>query len=436
MRYPPPGLNQIIFCKPIRHDFIEQTVSSLLYQSNQRSFHTINKMKALSTSYPSSDFDRQSSRPINIVNLPQSGQLKVSFSAHSMSTLADADGNSAQSSPCTARTPVSPTTTGPLSSDFLARFAAMRDHSVKRPEPEVTSPISQSILPLDKITLPSLVPSKPNAVLVACGSYSPITHMHLWLFEMAKNYLMHECQTFDIIGGFISPVHDLYGKPSLVEAKHRVSMIDLAVEDSSWLSCSKWEVNQSAWCRTAATLQTYNIALNAQLRSSESDPPIHTLLLCGADLLESTLIPNLWAPADLDLILGKFGVAVIERVGLDLEALIDASPQLKQYRSNIHIVPQRIVNNVSSTSVRHLIKQGQSIKYLVPDKVMNYIYQNELFGHDAARAAQRQPQRARHFAFNSSLSKPLSNNFKAHPPIAEERTDFSHYMSRSGPIIS
>lgn len=54
--------------------------------------------------------------------------------------------------------------------------------------------------------------SKPLAVLVACGSFSPITNMHLRLFEEARNYLMIASKQLDVVGGLISPVHDAYGK--------------------------------------------------------------------------------------------------------------------------------------------------------------------------------------------------------------------------------
>jgi nicotinamide mononucleotide adenylyltransferase len=87
----------------------------------------------------------------------------------------------------------------------------------------------------------------------------------------------------------------------------------------------------------------------------------------------------------LDLIFGTFGVVVIERVGLDLAKLIDSNETLHRYRANIDIVPQRITNTISSTSVRNLVRTQQSIRYLTPDAVIDYIYQHSLYGHDPSK---------------------------------------------------
>ncbi len=87
----------------------------------------------------------------------------------------------------------------------------------------------------------------------------------------------------------------------------------------------------------------------------------------------------------LELIFGTIGVAVVERVGLDMPALIRSSPVLSKYAHNIDIVPQRIHNTISSTSVRNLISSQQSVRFLTPDPVIDYIQQHSLFGHDPAK---------------------------------------------------
>jgi len=63
-------------------------------------------------------------------------------------------------------------------------------------------------------------PSKTPVVLVACGSFSPVTYLHLRMFEMAKDYVRQNTN-FEIVGGYLSPVSDMYKKPGLQSAQHR-----------------------------------------------------------------------------------------------------------------------------------------------------------------------------------------------------------------------
>jgi nicotinamide mononucleotide adenylyltransferase len=61
---------------------------------------------------------------------------------------------------------------------------------------------------------------KTPVVLVACGSFSPVTYLHLRMFEMAKDYVRQNTD-FEIVGGYLSPVSDQYKKPGLLSAHHR-----------------------------------------------------------------------------------------------------------------------------------------------------------------------------------------------------------------------
>jgi nicotinamide mononucleotide adenylyltransferase len=63
-------------------------------------------------------------------------------------------------------------------------------------------------------------PKKTPIVLVACGSFSPVTYLHLRMFEMAKDYVRQNTD-FEIVGGYLSPVSDMYKKPGLLSATHR-----------------------------------------------------------------------------------------------------------------------------------------------------------------------------------------------------------------------
>ena len=62
--------------------------------------------------------------------------------------------------------------------------------------------------------------SKTPLVLVACGSFSPITNLHLRMFEMVADHVRFHTE-YEIVGGYLSPVSDAYKKAGLASAKHR-----------------------------------------------------------------------------------------------------------------------------------------------------------------------------------------------------------------------
>uniref|UniRef100_A0A8D0DJD4 Nicotinamide nucleotide adenylyltransferase 3 n=1 Tax=Salvator merianae TaxID=96440 RepID=A0A8D0DJD4_SALMN len=89
--------------------------------------------------------------------------------------------------------------------------------------------------------------------LLACGSFNPITNMHMRLFELARDHF-HQTGKYQVRGGIISPVNDNYGKQGLVAAKHRIAMARLALETSEWIKVDSWESEQEQWSETVEVL--------------------------------------------------------------------------------------------------------------------------------------------------------------------------------------
>lgn len=94
-------------------------------------------------------------------------------------------------------------------------------HDAQNP-PQIPSP------PSDDYAFPQLRlkrtmddPEKTPLLLVACGSFSPITYLHLRMFEMAADYVRFSTD-FEMIGGYLSPVSDAYRKAGLASAEHRL----------------------------------------------------------------------------------------------------------------------------------------------------------------------------------------------------------------------
>lgn len=254
---------------------------------------------------------------------------------------------------------------------------------------------------------------KTDVVLLACGSFNPITNMHLRLFELAKDY-MNGTGKYRVIKGIISPVGDAYKKKGLISAHHRVIMAELATKNSEWVEVDTWESLQKDWVETAKVLRHHQEKLEArncdyhqdssgleragrkrkwaeqsqefnQKKSSEpktKDGP-KIKLLCGADILESFGIPNLWKSEDITKIVGDYGLICVTRAGNDAQKFIYESDELWKHQNNIHLVNEWIANDISSTKIRRALRRGQSIRYLVPDLVREYIEKHNLYNSES-----------------------------------------------------
>jgi len=222
-------------------------------------------------------------------------------------------------------------------------------------------------------------PDKTPIVLVACGSFSPVTYLHLRMFEMAKDYVRQNTD-FEILGGYLSPVSDMYKKPGLLSARHRVTMCTLAAEDSDTrLMVDPWEAFQ-AYQRTAIVLDHFDYEINTVLGGVYTEDGEHRnvriMLLAGSDLIGTMSEPGVWSYSDLDHILGRYGCLIVERAGTGMDQATDS---LARWRNNIYLISQLIQNDVSSTKVRLFLRRGLSVRYLLPNSVVDYIGQNELY---------------------------------------------------------
>lgn len=213
-----------------------------------------------------------------------------------------------------------------------------------------------------------------KCTLLACGSFNPITNMHLRMFEVARHYLKTK-KCIQVVKGVLSPTNDNYAnyKPSLSPSNHRIAMVRLAIRepDYNWIVCDDWETQQKDWIRTLPALKHYSTVYGNNLK-----------LLCGADLLESFLIPNLWSDEHIESILNDFGVVVIPRRGSDLRKMLhdsDKAPIFKRFIDQIHIVEDFTMIDISSTMVREAVKKGQPIGDLVHPDVARYIAKEGLY---------------------------------------------------------
>lgn len=202
------------------------------------------------------------------------------------------------------------------------------------------------------------------------------------MFEMAKDYIRQNTD-FEIVGGYLSPVSDMYKKAGLLSADHRTAMCNLAAEETStWLMVDAWEAFLP-YQRTAVVLDHIDYEINTVFGGVQTEEGEHrnvrVMLLAGSDLISTMSEPGVWSYEDLDHILGRYGCFIVERAGSDMD---QATENLARWRSNIHLINQLIQNDVSSTKVRLFIRRGLSVRYLLPANVVEYIEQNHLYLED------------------------------------------------------
>jgi nicotinamide mononucleotide adenylyltransferase len=80
---------------------------------------------------------------------------------------------------------------------------------------------------------------------------------------LATNFAVQK--GYDVLGGYISPVHIGYGKAGLAPNQQRLEMAQAAVENSDWIMVDDWETRQPSYTRTLPVLHSMRHRLHAAL---------------------------------------------------------------------------------------------------------------------------------------------------------------------------
>lgn len=219
------------------------------------------------------------------------------------------------------------------------------------------------------------------------------------MFDIGRDHLHDLCaQPHRVLGGLISPTHDQYTKhkPALISSGHRNAMCRVAADQSDFVRHSSWETQQEAWPTTRKALDAYksqmvNYVAGATDRpgwisaeTSIDDLKNATLyLLCGDDLLISFNTPGLWKRDDIEVLSRDYGLVVLSRgEGSKSQELVNKSDILKRNKENVHFALSDMGTDISSTKIRLAIKTRRSVRYLVDEKVIEYIRENRLYAEE------------------------------------------------------
>jgi nicotinate-nucleotide adenylyltransferase len=201
------------------------------------------------------------------------------------------------------------------------------------------------------------------------GAFNPPHVGHLVCAQEALVQLELEKVVFMPVGQ--APHRELEDDPG---AEARLEMVELAAGDDSRFATSRAELDRPGPSYTADTLRDL----------SSKAPDDELFLILGGD--QAAALPRWHEP---ETVLSLATVAVVERSNWSRNAIgitIGRMPGAERIRYLDMPVMQ-----ISSSSIRRRVREGLPIRYLVPDKVANYIEANGLYG--AARPEPTPPSK-------------------------------------------
>lgn len=182
------------------------------------------------------------------------------------------------------------------------------------------------------------------------GSFNPIHVGHLIIANHIKEH-----SDLDKIWFVVSPQNPLKKSKTLLNEYDRLHLVELAIEGNDHFRASNIEFSLP---KPSYTIQTL-----AYL--SEKFPNEQFTVIMGSDSYQ-----NLHNWKNYESILAHFAILVYLRPDFE----VDQSTLPK----NVTILEAPLLE-ISATHIRNNIKNKKSIQYLVPDKVHQYILENNLY---------------------------------------------------------
>lgn len=148
----------------------------------------------------------------------------------------------------------------------------------------------------------------------------------------------------------------------------RLDMVELAIADDERFSTSRIEIDREGPSYTLDTLE--------QLRADSPDDEL--FLILGGD--QAAALASWHEP---EQVLERATVAVFERMSWGRNAIVIKIGRLPGAQ-RVRYLDMPLIQ-VSSSAIRRRVREGVPIRYLVPDKVVDYIATNELYGGQGSR---------------------------------------------------
>lgn len=191
------------------------------------------------------------------------------------------------------------------------------------------------------------------------GTFNPVHFGHLLLAEEARHY----CALDEVL---FMPSGNSYMKndAAIADGRLRLAMTAAAIENNPFFSLSPIEVDRGGFTYTCDTLKELG----------ETYPMNRYYFIIGAD--------NLFTLMDWkmpEMIMSSCTLIAAARGGKsELQIAKQARKLQQEYQADIIILPPRRID-ISSSEIREKIKKGESVRYMIPDKVISLIQENHLY---------------------------------------------------------
>jgi len=195
-----------------------------------------------------------------------------------------------------------------------------------------------------------------SKVGVLGGTFDPVHFGHLRAAEVARDELGLERILFVPAA---NPPHKR--GDGVTAASARVEMLERVLADVDGFELSTIEIDRGGASYTIETLD----AMRAK------NPDVEYWFITGSDAFVDI---RTWK--DWESLLERYSFVVHERPGVTLEDASRVVPA--SFRERI-VFMKREMLNVSSTEIRRSVRQGRSIRFLVPETVDEYVRRNRLY---------------------------------------------------------
>ncbi len=175
------------------------------------------------------------------------------------------------------------------------------------------------------------------------GSFNPVHVGHL----IIANYILNETE-LDKIWFVVSPQNPFKQSATLLNEYQRLHLVRLATEDDDRIKASDIEFS----------LPKPSYTVNTLAYLSEKYPEYKFSIIMGGDSFQ-----NLDKWKNFEVIVKNYRIFIYHRPGFEITNTFGAD----------HVILNAPLLELSATAIRQMIRTGKSVRYLLPEKVLDEI---------------------------------------------------------------